>query len=67
MSSNMILDALVQRLIFHDGASNHFGFGPLAENARTFERNLGAKSVINGPQKSNQSTTLPRVIMELRF
>jgi len=51
VSSNVILDALVQKLIFQDGASDHLGCGPLAENARTFERNLAAKSFINGQQK----------------
>ena len=36
VSSYMIFGALVQRLIFRDGASGHFGFGPRAENASIF-------------------------------
>ena len=36
VSSYMILDGLVQKVIFQDGAGGHLGFGPLAENARIF-------------------------------
>ena len=32
----MIFDALVQTLIVRGGASGHFGFGPLVENANIF-------------------------------
>ena len=45
----LILDALVQTLIFQDGAGGHFGFGPLAKkNAGIF--------FLKGPLKSNQSS-----------
>ena len=36
VSSYVIFGALVQKLIFLDGASGHFGFDPLAENASIF-------------------------------
>ena len=32
----LILGALVQTLIFKDGAGGHFGFGPLAKKCRHF-------------------------------
>ena len=38
----MILGALVQNLIFQDGAASHLGFWPLAKNARIFGRDMGA-------------------------
>ena len=44
VSSYVIRGALVQKLIFRDGANGHFGFGPLAENARIFGRDPGANS-----------------------
>ena len=34
----LILGALVQTLIFQDGAGAHFGFGPLAKNVGVFAR-----------------------------
>ena len=49
VSSYMILGALVQKLIFQDGAGGHLGFGPLVKNAGIFERDLGANSFIKGP------------------
>ena len=49
VSSYVIFGALVQLYIFRNGASGHFGFGPLAENAGIFERDRGAKSFLNGP------------------
>ena len=33
VSSYMTFGALIETLIFRNGASGHFGFGPLAENA----------------------------------
>ena len=42
VSSYMILGALVQKLIFQDGASGHVGFVPLAKNVRIFGRDMGA-------------------------
>ena len=44
VSSYVILGALVQKLIFRDGASGHFGFGPLAGNASICEKDRGANS-----------------------
>ena len=44
----MILGALVQNLIFQDGAAGQLGFGPLAKNAGIFERDMGAKFFIKG-------------------
>ena len=49
VSSYVILGALVKNLTFRDGASGHFGFGPPAKNANIFERDRGAKSLLNGP------------------
>ena len=49
VSSCVIFGTLVQLRIFRNGAGGHFGFGPLAENASIFERDRGAKSVLNGP------------------
>ena len=49
MSSYVIFGAFVQTLIVRDGATGHFGFGPLAENASIFERDRGTKSLLNGP------------------
>jgi hypothetical protein len=45
----MILGALVQKLIFQDGAGGHLGFGPLAKNAGIFGRDMGANFLIKGP------------------
>ena len=42
VSSYMILGALVQKLIFQDGASGHLGFGPLVKNAGILGRDTGA-------------------------
>ena len=42
VSLYMILGALVQNLIFQDGAASHLGFGPLAKNAGIFGRDMGA-------------------------
>ena len=36
VSSYVIYGAFVQTLIVRDGASGHFGFGPLAKNASIF-------------------------------
>ena len=36
LSSYVIFGALVQKYFFLDGASDHFGFGSLAENASIF-------------------------------
>ena len=36
VSSCVIFGVLVQKFIFLDGASGHFGFRPLAENASIF-------------------------------
>jgi hypothetical protein len=47
--SYMILGALVQKLIFQDGAGDHLGFGHLAKNAGIFGRDLGAKFFLKGP------------------
>ena len=33
VSLSMILGALLQKLIFQDGAGGHLGFGPLEKNA----------------------------------
>ena len=49
VSSYVIFGTLVQTLIVRDGASGHFGFGPVAENASIFERDRGTKSFFNGP------------------
>ena len=49
VSSYIILAALVQKLVFQDGASSHLRFGPLAENTRIFEREIGTKYFIKGP------------------
>jgi len=40
-----IFGALVQTLIFRDGASGHFGFGPLAEHASISQRDFYFKMV----------------------
>ena len=47
--SYLIFGALVQTLLFLDGASGLFGFGPLAEHDNIFERDRGAKSFLNDP------------------
>lgn len=67
--SYMTLGALVQKLIFQDGAGGHLGFGPLAKNAGIFARGLGAKIFIKGPYKSNQSSkhVSQRMVTGLRF
>ena len=39
----MIIGALVQNLIFQDGAASHLGFWPLAKNAGIFGSDMGAK------------------------
>ena len=49
VSSYVFFGSLIQLQIFRNGASGHFGFGPLAENASIFERDRGAKSFLNGP------------------
>ena len=48
VSSYVIFGALVQQYIFLNCASGHFGFGPLAEDASSFERDRGA-NFFNGP------------------
>ena len=45
----LIVAALVQKLIFQNGASGHFAFGPLAKNAGIFARGRVSKYFINGP------------------
>ena len=44
LSSYMFLGALVQKLIFRDGASGLFGFGRLSENL--FKRSIEVKSIV---------------------
>ena len=39
--SYVIFGALVQTLIFREGASGHFGFSPMAENASIYFRWTG--------------------------
>jgi hypothetical protein len=48
VSSNMIVGALVQKLIFQEGAGGHLGFRPLAKIAGIFARDLGAKIFLKG-------------------
>ena len=52
----LIPGALVQMLIFQDGAGGHFGFGPLAKNAGIFARGRVSNFFIKGPLMSNQSS-----------
>ena len=49
VSLYMILGDLVQKLIFQNGASGHFGFCPLAKYAGIFGRDLGAIFFVKGP------------------
>ena len=44
-----IIGALVQNLIFQNGAGGHLGFWPLAKNAGIFARDMGANLFRNGP------------------
>ena len=44
----LILGALVQTLIFQDGAGGHFGFGPLAKNAGIFARGRVSNCFMEG-------------------
>ena len=41
VSSYIMFGVLVQQYIFRDGASGHFGFSPLAENASIFRSTGG--------------------------
>jgi hypothetical protein len=45
----MIIGALVQNLIFQNGAGGHLGFWPLATNAGIFARDMGAYFFLKGP------------------
>ena len=45
----MIIGALVQNLIFQNGAGGHLGFWPLAKNAGIFARDMGANLFLKGP------------------
>ena len=67
--SYMILGHPDQKLIFRDGARRHFEFGPLAKNPGIFARDLGAKSFLKGPKRSNQSSKhcCRRMVTELHF
>ena len=63
----MNIGALVQTLIFRDGASGHFGFSPLAEYASIFRGTGGP--CLNGPKKSNQLPNLSsqRMVIKQQF
>ena len=69
VSSYMILGHMDQKLIFIGGAGCHFEFGPLEKNAGIFGRDLGAKSFLKGPQRSNQSSKhcCQRMVTETHF
>ena len=45
----LILGALAQKLFFQNGASGHFGLGPLAKNASIFARGRVSHFFIKGP------------------
>ena len=45
----MIIGALVQNLIFQDGACGHFGFWHVEKNASILARDMVAKYFLNGP------------------
>ena len=49
--------------------SGHFGFGPLAKNARVFARDMEDNFVLNGPLKSSQSSNLgcQNIVTEVRI
>ena len=48
---HLIVGALVQKVIFQDGAGGHLGFGPLVKNAGILGRSRGAKLFIKCPEK----------------
>ena len=59
----------MSKVIFHSGASGHFGFMPLEENAGIFARDVGAKSFLRGLRKLNQSSKhlSQKVVMKISF
>ena len=69
VSSYVIFGALVSTFIFRDGASGHFGFGPLTENASLFRGTGGLNLFLNDQQKSNQSSNLSsqRMVTKLQI
>ena len=60
---------ICQKLFFHNGAGDHFGFTPLKKNAGIFARGTGAKYFLKGSMKSNQSSKhlSQKVVMKVRF
>ena len=49
--------------IFKMAAGGHFGFCPLAENAHTFGRGIGAHFLLNAPRYQNPPSNQPLLSM----
>ena len=69
MSLHMIVSVPDQKFIFQPGVGGHLVFGPLAINAGIFERDMEAKYLLKGPQKSNPASNLTsqRMVTKLVF
>ena len=59
---------ICQKLFFYNVTGGHFGFTPLEKNAAIIARDTGAKYVLKGSRKSNQSSKhlSQKMVMKVR-